>query len=213
MSLPEYKLLIVLSCIILHYGLSTSISRQACSFWCDGSLHDPHFDLFVCLPFFFSICAISGGLACTTPFRVCHRDSCVSSTATKVRCALVILVWNHRDPLVHSFHFKTQSLPNCPSPLLLPLPAGPESCGCFINHKHGDGLIKNLLIECLLVIKTSEIFSYVHSEVCLQSIKIPWDILENRTIPTLWGIPFSKMPSHQFFCAIIIHWVSEENLF
>ncbi len=106
MILPEYKLLIVLSCIILHYGLSTSISRQACSFWCDGSLHDPHFDLFVCLPFFFSICAISGGLACTTPFRVCHRDSCVSSTATKIRCALVISVWNHRDPLVHSFHFK-----------------------------------------------------------------------------------------------------------
>jgi hypothetical protein len=25
---------------------------------------------------------------------------------------------------------------------LLPLPAGPESCGCFINQKHGDGLIK-----------------------------------------------------------------------
>jgi hypothetical protein len=53
---------------------------------------------------------------------------------------------------------KAQSFPNCPSPLLLPLPAGPESCGCFINHKHGDGLIKKLLIECLLVIKTSEFF-------------------------------------------------------
>jgi hypothetical protein len=101
----EYKLLIVLSCIILHYGLSTSKSTHACSFWCDGSLHDPQFLLFVCSPFFVSICAISGGLPCTTPLSVCHRDSSVSSTATKIRCALVILVWNHRDPLVHSFHF------------------------------------------------------------------------------------------------------------
>jgi len=40
---------------------------------------------------------------------------------------------------------KTQSFPNCPSPLLLPLPAGPESCGCFINQKHGDGLIKKFV--------------------------------------------------------------------
>lgn len=39
-------------------------------------------------------------------FECCHRDPSVSSTATKIRCALVILVWNHRDPLVHSFHFK-----------------------------------------------------------------------------------------------------------